>query len=76
MIWQAVASYINEACGNVIRQEDGFEDLMKGLKGLKGPNLLETLVWKLSEFADDAAFPDDVSAVLYEFDPKRSDLKH
>ena len=22
MIWQAVASYINEACGNVIRQEN------------------------------------------------------
>jgi sigma-B regulation protein RsbU (phosphoserine phosphatase) len=66
-------------CPNAVDEmlgEDGFEDLMKGLKGLKGPNLLETLVWKLSEFADDAAFPDDVSAVLYEFDPKRSDLKH
>mgnify|MGYP000563146669 CR=1 FL=1 len=49
--------------------EEGFERLVKKLKGVRGPNLLETIVWKLSEFANDEAFPDDVSAVLYEFDP-------
>lgn len=56
------------ACDEMLG-EDGFERLIKKLDGLRGPNLLETLVWKLSEFADDAAFPDDVSAVLYEFSP-------
>ncbi len=49
--------------------EDGFEKLVNTLNGLRGPGFLETLVWKLSEFADDAAFPDDVSAVLYEYAP-------
>lgn len=49
-------------CPNAIDEilgEDGFE----------GVNLLETLVWKLSEYSDDAPFPDDVSAVLYEHSP-------
>lgn len=49
--------------------EEGFEELIVNLGGMRGPNLLETLVWKLSEFADDAGFPDDVSAVLYEYAP-------
>ena len=35
MIWQAVASYINEACGNVIRQEDQNEDLEAGEETLE-----------------------------------------
>lgn len=54
---------------NEMLGEEGFEELISNLNGLCGPTLLETLVWKLSEFSDDAAFPDDVSAVLYEFDP-------
>ena len=49
--------------------EEGFERLMRKLEGLKGPQLLETLVWMLSDYAGDAGFPDDVSAVLYEFKP-------
>ena len=54
---------------DVMLGEKGFETLIHNLKGVKGPNLLETLVWKLSEFASDKAFPDDVSAVLYEYEP-------
>ena len=49
--------------------EEGFERLMRKLEGLKGAQLLETLVWMLSDYAGDAGFPDDVSAVLYEFKP-------
>ncbi len=49
--------------------EEGFERLIKELDGSRGPQLLETLVWMLSEYADEAGFPDDVSAALYEFKP-------
>lgn len=51
--------------------EDGFEKIVCGLNGVKGANLLETLVWKLSAYANDAPFPDDVSAVLYEYAPTK-----
>ena len=50
-------------------EEEGFEKIIGELAGIKGSNLLEALVWKLSEFSSDAPFPDDVSAVLYEFNP-------
>jgi len=59
-------------CPNVNDQmlgEEGFENMIKTLSGAKGTQLLETLVWMLSEYADDTGFPDDVSAVLYEFRP-------
>ena len=49
--------------------EDGFERMVQKLSGSSGPQLLEALVWMLSEYAVDAGFPDDVSAVLYEFLP-------
>lgn len=55
---------------DVLLGEKGFERLMRKLVGLGGPQLLEALVWLLSEYADDAGFPDDVSAVLYEFKPQ------
>jgi len=47
--------------------EEGFEALMKDLEDTRGPVLLETLVWMLADFAGDAGFPDDISAVLFEF---------
>ncbi|MEP5153143.1 SpoIIE family protein phosphatase [Planktotalea sp.] len=55
---------------DVMLGEEGFERLMKELAGVSGPQLLEALVWKLTEFADDAGFPDDVSAALYEYRPQ------
>jgi sigma-B regulation protein RsbU (phosphoserine phosphatase) len=48
--------------------EDGFERLMKDLNTTRGPQLLETIIWLLSDYAGDDGFPDDVSAVLFEFD--------
>ncbi|MEN8893282.1 PP2C family protein-serine/threonine phosphatase [Planktotalea arctica] len=54
--------------GNMLG-EDGFERMVQKLSGSSGPQLLEALVWMLSEYAVDAGFPDDVSAVLYEFLP-------
>ncbi len=52
--------------------EEGFEKILTDLGGVKGANLLETLVWKLSEHSDDAPFPDNVSAVLYEHSPPKA----
>lgn len=52
---------------DIMLGEEGFERLMQELEGASGPELLEALVWKLSEFAGDAGFPDDVSAALYEY---------
>lgn len=55
-------------------EEAGFEKLMRQLVDTSGPQLLETLMWLLSDYAGDRGFPDDVSAVLYEFEPTtRSD---
>ncbi len=54
---------------DVMLGEEGFERLVRSLNGSKGPQFLETLVWMLSEYADEAGFPDDVSAVLYEQKP-------
>ncbi len=47
--------------------EEGLEELMRDLGGLKGPAVLESLVWSLSDYADGDAFPDDVSGVLVEY---------
>ncbi|MGB7319490.1 MAG: fused response regulator/phosphatase [Planktotalea sp.] len=54
---------------DVMLGEEGFERLMHDLKDSRGPQLLETLVWMLSDYAGDAGFPDDVSAALYEYRP-------
>ena len=47
--------------------EEGLEEFMQDMSDISGPKLLETLLWKLSHFADDGDFPDDVSAILLEF---------
>jgi sigma-B regulation protein RsbU (phosphoserine phosphatase) len=48
-------------------QEEGLEEIMRELSDTSGAALLEALIWKLSAFADDGNFPDDVSAILVEF---------
>jgi len=48
-------------------EEDGLENIMRELSDSTGAALLESLLWKLSDFADDGDFPDDVSAILVEF---------
>ena len=49
--------------------DEGLGDMLAGLRQTKGMACLESLVWKLSEFAGDQDFGDDVSAVLLEFKP-------
>lgn len=48
-------------------EEEGLSHIMKTLEDLSGPAYLEALVWKLGEFSGTDRFPDDVSAVLFEF---------
>lgn len=48
-------------------EEAGLERLMRELSGTSGNALLETLIWKLADYADNGDFPDDISAILLEF---------
>ncbi len=47
--------------------EDGLSSLMEELHATKGTAFLEALVWRLTEFNGSADFPDDVSAILFEY---------
>ena len=47
--------------------EEGLTDLMKELAAINGPAFLEALIWKLTEFNGSEDFPDDVSAILFEY---------
>lgn len=49
--------------------DSGLADILRDLRQTRGMACLESLIWKLSEFAGDADFADDVSAVLLEFKP-------
>ena len=52
--------------GNLL-DDDGLKRILRDLKQTQGMACLESILWKLSEFADDRDFTDDVSAVLLEF---------
>ncbi len=47
--------------------EEGLTELLQGLATAKGPALLEALIWQLTEFNSGEDFPDDVSAILFEY---------
>lgn len=49
--------------------DDGFAALLTSLRQTHGMALLESVIWKLTEYAGDRDFADDVSAVLLEFKP-------
>ncbi|GAW35761.1 transcriptional regulatory protein WalR [Roseovarius sp. A-2] len=49
--------------------ETGLARILRDLRQTRGPAFLESLIWKLSDFAGDADFQDDISAVLLEFRP-------
>lgn len=49
--------------------ESGLEDFTRELHGVRGPAFFEGLMWKLTEFAGTGVFPDDVSGVLFDFQP-------
>jgi sigma-B regulation protein RsbU (phosphoserine phosphatase) len=48
-------------------QEEGLAHILRDLRQTRGMALLESLIWKLSDFAGDADFDDDISGVLLEF---------
>ena len=47
--------------------EDGLRTWVEGGRTQRGAALLDTLVWDLARHADDADFPDDLSAMLFEY---------
>ncbi|QUJ76200.1 SpoIIE family protein phosphatase [Sulfitobacter albidus] len=51
-------------------EEEGLTDLMNSLREVSGPPFLEALIWKLTEFNGSDDFPDDVSAILFEYAPQ------
>jgi sigma-B regulation protein RsbU (phosphoserine phosphatase) len=46
---------------------DGFSELLQKNAKISGTSFMETLIWDLTAYAEDADFPDDVSAALFEF---------
>lgn len=51
----------------MILDEQGLSALMYGLPTTRGPAFLEALIWQLTEFNGSEDFPDDVSAILFEY---------
>ena len=49
--------------------DEGLAGIMRNLRQTRGMAFLESLMWKLSDFAGDADFNDDISGVLLEFRP-------
>jgi sigma-B regulation protein RsbU (phosphoserine phosphatase) len=47
--------------------EEGLSVLMGDLASTRGPAFLEALIWRLTEFNGSEDFPDDVSAILFEY---------
>ena len=47
--------------------EEGLTGLMHDLAETRGPAFLEALIWRLTEFNGNDDFPDDVSAILFEY---------
>jgi sigma-B regulation protein RsbU (phosphoserine phosphatase) len=53
----------------VMLEEEGLERLLERNRNVRGPSMLEALVWDLQDYAGDREFPDDISAVMVEFGP-------
>ena len=47
--------------------EEGLTEVMRRLEEVRQNALLEALMWELSNFAGTEEFPDDVSAILFEY---------
>jgi phosphoserine phosphatase RsbU/P len=59
-------------CPDVSGEELGQEGLVRLLeksRGLSSPDLLEAMVWDLSSHAGGEVFPDDVSALIFDYQP-------
>lgn len=48
-------------------EEEGLARLMDDLSDISGPAFFEALLWRLTEFAGETTFPDDVSGILFEY---------
>ncbi|MBY5933382.1 SpoIIE family protein phosphatase [Tateyamaria omphalii] len=48
-------------------QEAGLANLMEDLANVSGPAFFEALLWRMTEFAGETTFPDDVSGILFEY---------
>ncbi|WP_428546311.1 PP2C family protein-serine/threonine phosphatase [Profundibacter sp.] len=48
-------------------EEEGVTDLLNRNANVRGNRFLEALMWDLTQYAGDQDFPDDISAVLLEF---------
>lgn len=55
-----------DATGQMLETE-GLCEMMQDLRGISGTALLESMVWRLGEYAGMDDFPDDISAVLLEY---------
>jgi sigma-B regulation protein RsbU (phosphoserine phosphatase) len=47
--------------------EKGLEAALERLRGVRDHAFLEALIWELSTFAGTEEFPDDVSALVFEY---------
>ncbi|MGX9356041.1 PP2C family protein-serine/threonine phosphatase [Roseobacteraceae bacterium S113] len=47
--------------------EEGVTEMLKGLRNVHGPELLDSIQWHLARYAQLDDFPDDVSIVNFEF---------
>lgn len=50
--------------------EWGLEEMLHDLRDISGPALFEAMIWRLCEFAGNAEFPDDVSGIMFEYQPE------
>lgn len=48
-------------------EEDGLTKMLGELHNVRGPDLLDAVMWHLADFAGADEFPDDVSIVSFEF---------
>ena len=47
--------------------EEGLADMMLKLKDMQASELLEAMIWELSNFAGTGVFPDDVSGLVFDY---------
>ncbi len=52
--------------------DDGAERLVQKNKNLSGKQFLEALMWDLNRFAGGSDFPDDISAIVVEYHPRKN----
>ncbi len=55
------------APGGDMLEEEGLAAFVTDMADVRGTAFLEMLIWKLTEFAGERQFPDDVSGLLFEY---------